>query len=252
MIHEVRAGAALFIVRFPPAGRARASLGRIASARAIASLLLALAVLAGCGSVEDVAEFPPPAGPAASPPLTERPAGRVVRAGTVATRPALRAVVDEGRAVAALSPRARELAVYDGRRLIGRAPAGVGPTHVAAGRGRLIYVVDTVGNGLLVYELRPRLHLTRRLPILGSPYGIASDTVNQRLWVTTTATNRLVELADGARPHRLAGFPAVRQPDAVRVDPVRHRVYVTGRADGVVQILDAPDTGRQRPRTAGR
>jgi DNA-binding beta-propeller fold protein YncE len=112
--------------------------------------------------------------------------------------------------------------------------------------------VDTAGNGLLVYELRPRLHLTRRLPILGSPYGIASDTVSQRLWVTTTATNRLVELADGARPHRLAGFPAVRQPDAVRVDPVRHRVYVTGRAEHVVQILDAPDTGRQRPRTAGR
>jgi hypothetical protein len=251
MIHAARGGAALFIVRSLPAGRARATLARIVLARAIAPVL-ALAALAGCGSVADVAEFPAAAVPAESPPLTEHPAGRVLRAHTLAARPALHAAVDEGRALAVLSPRARTLAVYRGRRLIGRAPAGVGPTQIAAGRGGLIYVVDTTGNGLLVYELRPRLHLTRRLPILGSPYGIASDTVNRRLWVTTTGTNRLVELADGARPHRLAGFPAVRQPDAVRVDPVRHRVYVTGRADGVVQILDAPDTGSQRPRTAAR
>jgi DNA-binding beta-propeller fold protein YncE len=110
-----------------------------------------------------------------------------------------------------------------------------------SGRGGLIYVVDTTGDGLLVFELRPHLHLTRRLPILGAPYGIAADPVNQRLWVATTETNRLVELADGARPHRLRSFPAVRQPDTVAVDPERHRVYVTGRADGVLQIVDARD-----------
>jgi DNA-binding beta-propeller fold protein YncE len=146
-------------------------------------------------------------------------------------------------------PRERVLEVYDTatRRRIARVPAGVGPTHVVAGPGHLIYVVDTAGDGLLVYELRPTLHLTRRLPILGAPYAIAADPVDHRLWVATTRTNRLVELADGARPHRLDSFPAVRQPDAVAVDPVRHRVYVTGRADGVVQILDAPDRGRRRP-----
>jgi DNA-binding beta-propeller fold protein YncE len=252
MIRGARAAAPAFITRSPSAGPARGTLRRIVLARAIAPLLvLAAAALAGCGSVTDVGDFPPAAGPATSPPLTERPAGSVVPLARRPDRPVagLRAEVDQGRAVAVLRPRERVLEVHDRRtgEPIGRADAGVGPTRVAAGRGGLIYVVDTSGDGLLVYELRPRLHLTRRLPVLGGPYGIASDTVNQRLWVTTTRTNRLVELADGARPHRLRGFPAVRQPDTVAVDPVRHRVYVTGRADGVVQILDAPDTGRQRP-----
>jgi DNA-binding beta-propeller fold protein YncE len=90
------------------------------------------------------------------------------------------------------------------------------------------------------------------LPILGNPYGIASDPINQRLWVTTTATNQLMELADGARPHRLREFAAVRQPDSVAVDPERDRVYVTGRADGVLQIVDATDTAAPIPRTARR
>jgi DNA-binding beta-propeller fold protein YncE len=175
--------------------------------------------------------------------------GDSTRTIAVANQPGGVAAVDSGRAVAVVSVRERVLEVYDSATLnrIASAPAGVGPTHVVAGRGRLIYVVDTTGNGLLVYELEPRLHLTRRLPLLGNPYGIAADPVNQRLWVTTTKTNRLVELADGARPHRLRGFPAVRQPDTVAVDPVRHRVYVTGRAEGVVQILDARETPARTP-----
>jgi DNA-binding beta-propeller fold protein YncE len=175
---------------------------------------------------------------------------------TVATanQPGGVAAVDGDRAIAVVSVRERILEIYDPATLrrTARVPAGVGPTHVVAGRGHLIYVVDTTGDGLLVYELRPTLHLTRRLPLLGDPYGIAADPVGHRLWVTTTKTNRLVELADGARPHRLQSFPAVRQPDTVAVDPAHHRVYVTGRADGVVQILDAPDRGLRRPRTAPR
>jgi hypothetical protein len=241
----------MFITRFPTAGRARATVPRIVLARAIGPLL-ALAALAGCGSSDD---FPPAAGPATSPPLTERPAGRVVPAASAPDRPSagLRATVDQGRAVAILDPRNRVLTVRDhGGEEIGRAAAGAGPTRVVGGRGGLIYVLDTAGDGLLVYELRPRLHLTRRLPVLGRPYGIASDTVNQRLWITTTQTNRLMELADGARPHRLRSFPAVRQPDSVAVDPERRRVYVSGRADDVVQILDARDTREPTPRTGRR
>ena len=156
-------------------------------------------------------------------------------AGTVAS-------IADGRALAVLSPRKRLLEVYDARsrRRIATAAAGVGPTRVVAGPGTLVYVVDTTGDGLLVYELRPRLRLTRRLPILGRPYAIAADPVRGRLWVTTTATNRLVELADGARPHRLRTFPAVRQPDSLAVDHDTGRVSVGGHADDVLQLLDPP------------
>jgi DNA-binding beta-propeller fold protein YncE len=204
------------------------------------AIVPAVVLLAGCGSAHD---FPPAAEPAHSPPLTQPPAGTIVPDGSAPRLPLAGrvAAVDDGRAVAVLEPRERVLDVYDRatRERIARAPAGVGPTRVVAGSGGRIYVLDTTGDGLLVFELRPRLRLTRRLPILGSPYGIAADRVNGRLWVTTTRSNRLVELAGGARPHRLRSFPAVRQPDVVAVDPERHRVYVTGRADGVLQIVDA-------------
>ena len=208
--------------------------------------------LVACGSRSDL---PPPAGPAHSPPPSERPAGRLVAAGglRLAGADRLRATVDGGRAVAVLSPRRRALEVLDAAtgRSIDRAAAGAGPTHVIAGRGHLIYVVDTGADGLLVYELRPHLRLTRRLPLLGGPYAIAADPVAGRLWVTMTRTNRLVELADGARPHRLRDFPSVRQPNAVTVDTVRHHVYVTGQG-GVVQIVDGRDTAAPSSRTARR
>jgi DNA-binding beta-propeller fold protein YncE len=208
------------------------------------AVLVICAALSGCGSSDDL---PPPGKPARSPALTERPAGHVVPARERPAAAQTRAVVDGGQAVAVLSPRERVLTVGDDR-----AAAGVGPTQVIGGRGGLIYVVDTTGDGLLVFERRPRLQLTRRLPLLGKPYGIAADPVNGRLWVTLTATNQLVELADGARPHRLRTLPAVRQPDSVAVDPRTQQVVVSGRADGVLQIVDGRDTRRPTPRTARR
>lgn len=214
-------------------------------------IVVVAAALAGCGSVTDADDLPPAAEPARSPALTERPAGAVVRVGTEPglRKPDERALVDGGRAVAVLSGRERVVEIYDSGTLrrIDRAPAGVGPTHVIAGPGRLVYVVDTTGDGLLVYELRPHLHLTRRLPLLGAPYGIARDPERRRLYVTLTATNQLVELADGARPHRLRSFPTVRQPDSVAVNQQTRQVYVAGRADGVLQRVDAGDKAAPRP-----
>jgi DNA-binding beta-propeller fold protein YncE len=99
-------------------------------------------------------------------------------------------------------------------------------------------VVDTAGDGLLVFDTRGGLRALRRYPLLGAPYGVASDLRNGRLWVTLTARNELVELATSARPHRLGSYPTVRQPNSVAVDPASGRVYVTGEVDGVLQLLD--------------
>ncbi|HWM10480.1 MAG TPA: hypothetical protein VNO82_14105 [Solirubrobacteraceae bacterium] len=201
--------------------------------------LVAAAALAGCGSAP-AGELPPPAGPDASPPLDAKPAGRVVPAGD---RPQVadpvEATVDGGRAIAVVRPRERVLELYDRRTraLIAREPAGAGPTHVVAGEGGLAYVVDTAGDGLLVFETHGELRIRRRYPLPGAPYGVAADLRNGRLWVTLTARNELVELATSARPHRLGSYPTVRQPNAVAVDAAG-RVYVTGAADGVVQLLD--------------
>jgi DNA-binding beta-propeller fold protein YncE len=204
--------------------------------------LIAAAALAGCGS-SPAEELPPAAAPDVSPPLEQAPAGRVVPIaelpeGLVADP--VRATVDGGRAIAVLSPRERVLELYDSetRERIARAPAGAGPTHVVAGERGLAYVVDTAGDGLLVFDTHGELRVLRRYPLPGAPYGAASDLRGGRLWVTLTARNELVELATSARPHRLASYPTVRQPDDVAVDPSSGRVFVTGKADGVLQLLD--------------
>jgi len=105
---------------------------------------------------------------------------------------------------------------------------------VVRGERGLAYVVDTAGDGLLVFETTGELRILRRYPLAGAPYGAASDLRNGRLWVTLTARNELVELATSARPHRLDSFPTVRQPDAVAVD-ARGRVFVAGEE---LQVLD--------------
>jgi DNA-binding beta-propeller fold protein YncE len=149
------------------------------------------------------------------------------------------ATADDGRKVAVVSVRERVLEIYDARTLrpVGRVPAGVGPTHVVSDRGNLLYVADTAGDALLVFHLRPRLELTRRLYLAGAPYGLAIDPGRRRIWVTLTRSNRLIELVGGARPHFRRDHPAVRQPNTVAVDERTGRVYVTGLSDGVLQVL---------------
>jgi hypothetical protein len=204
-----------------------------------AAAIVALAlVIAGCGSSS---ELPPAAGPDRSPPLERPPAGEIVATAPASVARALRepgteALVDRGRKRAVVDARERVLELYDpdtGERL-GRAPAGAGPTHVVAGEGALAYVVDTAGDGLLVFETRGELRIRRRYPLLGAPYAAASDLDNGRLWVTLTARNQLVELATSARPHRLKVHPTVRQPNAVAVD-AGGRVFVRGNE---LQLLD--------------
>ncbi len=206
-------------------------------------ILLAGAVLvlaaAGCGSAT-VAELPPPAGPAASPPLERDPAGRVVALGDRRRVPAPRrqAPVEAGRQVAVVAPRARVVETFDARthERVGRAPAGVGPTQVASNGRQLLYVADTAGDGLLVLHTRPGLEVFRRVAFPGgAPYAVAHDPVRDRVWVTLTGANEVAELNSGTRPGVLRRYPTVRRPVAVAVHPGTGRVTVTG--DGARQTF---------------
>jgi DNA-binding beta-propeller fold protein YncE len=169
----------------------------------------------------------------------------VVRGGVVtgrvrvATQPGGVAALAAGSWVAVVSVRERVLELYDVRALrrVGRAPAGVGPTHVACLDAGPCYVADTQGGALLVYRLRPRLELVRRLFLPGGPYGIALDATRRRLYVTLPARNELVQLPAHGRPHVLRRWPTVREPRTVAVDATLGRVLVTGGAAGVIQIL---------------
>ena len=91
-------------------------------------------------------------------------------------------------------------------------------------------MVDTAGDGLLVFETRGRLRVRRRYPLLGAPYGAASDLRNGRLWVTLTARNQLVELATSAG--RTASNVYPDRPPAERRRGRRRRPRVRARRPG--------------------
>lgn len=168
-------------------------------------------------------------------------AGRVEAHVPVATQPGGVAPLPGG-AVAVVSVRERLVEVFDARgRRRARVSAGVGPTHAVA-LGNWLWVTDTQGDGLLVYRLRPSLRLVRRVRLSPGPYGIALDEVHCRLWVTLTGSNRVAELPAHGRPHVLASYPTVRQPNGIAVDSRTGRVFIGGRADGLLQLFDPPRT----------
>ena len=122
---------------------------------------------------------------------------------------------------------------------LGRVDAGEGPTHVKAGPENRFYVTDTRGDALFVYGARPEPRQLDRVPLPGSPYGIAVDPRRGHLWVTLTARQQVVQFAlEGGAPRELARYPTVRQANTVAVDPASGRVFVTGKAEGQLQILD--------------
>jgi DNA-binding beta-propeller fold protein YncE len=165
-------------------------------------------------------------------------APRTVR---VAAQPGGVTTVDGGRLIAVVSVRERVLELYDARTLrrVARESAGVGPTHVACeADGGWCWVLDTQGDALLVFRVDgDHLELTRRLFLPGGPYGIAVDPGRLRLWVTLPAHNEVVELPAHGRPHVVARHPTVRQPDSVAVDTSTGQAVVTGRTDGLLQLV---------------
>jgi YVTN family beta-propeller protein len=145
-------------------------------------------------------------------------------------------------AVCVVGVRSHTLHVIDARSLQSGAgvAAGSGPTHVVADAGAC-YVIDTAGNSLLTFNFRPSLSLAFTTLLMGKPYGVALDPDHRRLWVTETSSNMVAELSLGdSGPRILATYPSVREPNTVAVDGATGRVFVTGAADGVIQILDPP------------
>ena len=150
------------------------------------------------------------------------------------------AVTSDG-AIGVLGVKSLTLEVFDSETLesLGTLDAGDGPTHLVAGPENRFYVTDTRGGAMLVYEARPEPELLYSLPLPGSPYGIAVDPERGHLWVTLTAENRVVQFAlEDDTLRELASYPTVAEPNTVAVDTASGRVFVTGAANGELQLLD--------------
>jgi DNA-binding beta-propeller fold protein YncE len=144
--------------------------------------------------------------------------------------------------VGVVAVRGLGLEVFDSESLesLGRIDAGEGPTHVVAGPDGHFYVADTRGDAVLVYEAQPELEQVARLPLdEGAPYGIAMDPEREHLWVTLTAENTVIQYdISGDEPEELERYPTVRQPNTVAVNPASGRVFIGGREESRLQILE--------------
>jgi DNA-binding beta-propeller fold protein YncE len=164
---------------------------------------------------------------------------QIVHTFTDVTQPAGLAAV--GDLVGLVDVRENTLTVYDAQRLqrVAELPAGAGPTHVVADKRGHLAVIDTRGGAVLLYELQPALRQIGRVELPGTPYGVAYDPVRDRLWVTLTALNELIGLNLGADAPVLATpLPTVRQPNSIAVDSGTGRLFVTGTAEGVLEIIE--------------
>ncbi|PZS27079.1 MAG: hypothetical protein DLM61_17355 [Pseudonocardiales bacterium] len=164
---------------------------------------------------------------------------QVVHTFTDVTQPAGAAAV--GDLVGLLDVRENTLTIYDAQRLqrVAELPAGAGPTHVVADKRGHLAVIDTRGGAVLLYELSPKPRQIGRVELPGTPYGIAYDPVRDRLWVTLTALNEVIGLnLNASTPVLATPLPTVRQPNTVAVDSTTGRLFVTGTAEGVLEIIE--------------
>ena len=150
-------------------------------------------------------------------------------------------IVAVGDELAVISVRAYTLTLLDRRTLRGDGSqfTGSGPTHAAVDADGRIYVTDTRGNALSVFASRPRLKFIARVHLAGgAPLGIEADRRRNRIWVSLTATNQLLEFEASDRPRRLRTLPTVRQPNSLTVDERTGRVIVASASDDALQFID--------------
>ena len=166
--------------------------------------------------------------------------GREIEKIETALKPGGVAVTDSG-LIGVVGVRGLTLEVFEADTLesLGRTEAGEGPTHVKAGPKDRFYVTDTRGDVVLIYEAGQKPEQIGRVSLPGSPYGIDIDPRRNQLWVTLTAEQRVVQLAlQGHTLREIDRYPTVRQPNSVAVDPATGSVFVTGKTDGQLQILE--------------
>jgi len=149
-------------------------------------------------------------------------------------------VVAVGDKLAVISVRAYTIELYDPVTLRGEGSqsVGLGPSHAVVDNAGRVYIADTRGGAITVYATKPRLKWIARVPLPGSPYGLAVDPRRNRVWATLTGRNQLVELTTGDRPREVGRRATVRQPNTIAVDPRTGRLLIASNSDGTLELVE--------------
>lgn len=120
----------------------------------------------------------------------------------------------------------------------GAQSSGLGPSHVVAGPAGRIAIGDTRGKALVVFDTRPRLRFRARVPLGGTPVGLAWDG-RDTMWVTLSERNQVVPVDLRPSPPRAGGPVATgRTPLSAAVDTSTGRLAVAAAGDGTLQLVD--------------
>ena len=174
--------------------------------------------------------------------LTVLRPGAPPRTVEVAAQPGGVTTVDGGRLIAVVSVRERVLELYDARTLrrVARESAGVGPTHVACGEDdSWCWVLDTQGDALLVFRVdgRPARAHAAALPARRALRDRASTRIDCGCGSRSPDATRSSSCRHTGALTSSPGTPTVQQPDSVAVDTSTGQAVVTGRTDGVLQLV---------------
>lgn len=119
----------------------------------------------------------------------------------------------------------------------GAQSSGLGPSHVVEGPNGTIAIGDTRGRALVVYDTKPRLRFRNRVPLGGTPVGLAWDG-KSTMWVTLSEKNQVVPVnLTGEDPKPGAPIATGRTPLSVAVDTESGRLAIAGAGDGSLLLV---------------
>lgn len=126
----------------------------------------------------------------------------------------------------------------DEPRALGGQSSGLGTSHVVIGPDAKLALGDTRGKALVVYQTTPRLKFLSRVPLGGTPVGLAWDG-KDTVWITLSEKNAVVPVdLSGEKP--VVGEPvaSTQTPLSVAVDESSGRLAIAGSGDGKVVLVD--------------
>ena len=131
-----------------------------------------------------------------------------------------------------------EYSAGDEPRGAGSQSSGLGPSHVVVGPEGRIAMSDTRGQAMVVYDTRPRLRFYARVPLGGTPVGLAHDG-NGTMWATLSERNQAVPVdLRAAKPKPGTPVASARTPLSMAVDTSTGRLAIASAGDGTLQLVD--------------